>query len=457
MVYNAIKSIYTSYIILLHYRSYERGKLTMDFKTREYLKQNFEIEDRVIELAEQAEIDAQKVFERIDGIKQLNQLKVIKAMQENKLSDSHFNGTTGYGYDDRGREVLDSVYANIFKAEDALVRHQIVSGTQALALCLFGNLRPGDELVAVTGKPYDTLEEVIGIRGEKCGSLKEFGVKYKQVELRPDGKPDIEQIKNVVTPTTKMAMIQRSRGYSWRDALCIEDISNVINTIKSINKSIVVMVDNCYGEFVEEVEPIEIGADIIAGSLIKNPGGGLALTGGYIAGRRELVEQAAYRLTSPGLGKEVGASLGNNRLMFQGLFMAPHVVAESLKGAVFCAALMERAGFETLPSVQANRSDIIQAVKFNNEQSLIAFCQGIQKGSPVDSYVTPQPWDMPGYDSPVIMAAGAFIQGSSIELSADAPIKSPYIAYMQGGLVYEHVKLGNMIALQKLYNLGMVK
>ncbi len=429
----------------------------MDLKTREYLKQNFEIEDRVIELAEQAEIAAQKAFEQIDGIKQLNQLKVIKAMQENKLSDSHFNGTTGYGYDDRGREVLDSVYANIFKAEDALVRHQIVSGTQALALCLFGNLRPGDELVAVTGKPYDTLEEVIGIRGENCGSLKEFGVKYKQVELRPDGKPDIEQIKNVITPTTKMAMIQRSRGYSWRDALCIEDIKNVINTIKSINNSIIVMVDNCYGEFVEEVEPIEVGADIIAGSLIKNPGGGLALTGGYIAGRRELVEQAAYRLTSPGLGKEVGASLGNNRLMFQGLFMAPHVVAESLKGAVFCAALMERAGFETLPSVQAKRSDIIQAVKFNNEQSLIAFCQGIQKGSPVDSYVTPQPWDMPGYDSPVIMAAGAFVQGSSIELSADAPIKSPYIAYMQGGLVYEHVKLGNMIALQKLYNLGIVK
>ncbi len=429
----------------------------MDLKTREYLKQNFEIEDRVIELAEQAEDDAQKVFEQIDGIKQLNQLKVIKAMQENKLSDSHFNGTTGYGYDDRGREVLDSVYANIFKAEDALVRHQIVSGTQALALCLFGNLRPGDELVAVTGKPYDTLEEVIGIRGENCGSLKEFGVKFKQVELRPDGKPDIEQIKKVVTPTTKMAMIQRSRGYSWRDALRIEDIKNVIDTIKSINNSIVIMVDNCYGEFVEEVEPIEVGADIIAGSLIKNPGGGLALTGGYIAGRRDLVEQAAFRLTSPGLGKEVGASLGNNRLMFQGLFMAPHVVAESLKGAVFCAALMERAGFETLPSVQAKRSDIIQAVKFNNEQSLIAFCQGIQKGSPVDSYVTPQPWDMPGYDSPVIMAAGAFVQGSSIELSADAPIKSPYIAYMQGGLVYEHVKLGNMIALQKLYNLGMVK
>lgn len=429
----------------------------MDLRTREYLKKNFEINDTVIELAMQAENDAKEVFESIDEVRQINQLKVIKAMQDNKLSDSHFNGTTGYGYDDRGREVLDSVYADVFKAEDALVRHQIVSGTQALSLCLFGNLRPGDELVAVTGKPYDTLEEVIGIRGENCGSLNEFGVSYKQVELDDNGKPDLEKIKATVSLKTKIAMIQRSRGYSWRDALCIEDIKNIIKTIKEVNSNIIIMVDNCYGEFVEEVEPIEVGADIIAGSLIKNPGGGLALTGGYIAGKSELVKQAAYRLTSPGLGKEVGASLGNNRLMFQGLFMAPHVVAESLKGAVFCAALMKRAGFETLPAVNAKRSDIIQSVKFNNEDSLIAFCQGIQKGSPVDAYVTPQPWDMPGYDSPVIMAAGAFVQGSSIELSADAPIKAPYIAYMQGGLVYEHVKLGNMIALQKLYDQGMVK
>lgn len=428
----------------------------MDLKTKEYLKLNFEINDFVIELAEQAENDAKKVFESIDEVRQLNQLKVIKAMQENKLSDSHFSGTTGYGYDDRGREILDSVYANVFKAEDALVRHQIVSGTQALSLCLFGNLRPGDELVAVTGKPYDTLEEVIGIRGENCGSLKEFGVSYRQVELGKDGKPDLNGIKAALSTKTKMAMIQRSRGYSWRDALCINDIRNIIKVIREVNPNIIVMVDNCYGEFVEESEPIEAGADIIAGSLIKNPGGGLALTGGYIAGKRKLVEQAAYRLTSPGLGKEVGASLGNNRLMFQGLFMAPHVVAESLKGAVFCAALMKRAGFETLPAVSSVRSDIIQSVRFNNKESLIAFCQGIQKGSPVDSYVTPQPWDMPGYDSQVIMAAGAFVQGSSIELSADAPIKPPYIAYMQGGLVYEHVKLGNMIALQKLYDQGMI-
>lgn len=429
----------------------------MNSTARDYLKNNFEIDDRVIELAVQAEKDAAQVFERIDGIKMLNQLKVIKAMQDNKLSDSHFNGTTGYGYDDRGREVLDSIYANVFRAEDALVRHQIVSGTQALALCLFGNLRPGDELVAVTGKPYDTLEEVIGIRGENCGSLKEFGVTYRQVDLMTDGKPDLGKIRATVTQKTKMTMIQRSRGYSWRDALCIANIKSVIEVIKSISRDIIVMVDNCYGEFVEESEPIEVGADLIAGSLIKNPGGGLALTGGYIAGKQKLVEQAAYRLTSPGLGKEVGASLGNNRLMFQGLFMAPHVVAESLKGAVFCAALMERAGFETKPGINTKRSDIIQSVRFNNEESLIAFCQGIQKGSPVDSYVTPQPWDMPGYDSPVIMAAGAFVQGSSIELSADAPIKAPYIAYMQGGLVYEHVKLGNIIALQKLFNQGMVK
>ncbi|PYG89893.1 cystathionine beta-lyase family protein involved in aluminum resistance [Ruminiclostridium sufflavum DSM 19573] len=427
----------------------------MNLCTREYLKNNFEIEDRVIELAEQAEKDAKQVFDRIDEIKQINQLKVIKAMQDNKLSDSHFNGTTGYGYDDRGRDVLDSVYAEVFKAEDALVRHHIVSGTQALSLCLFGNLRPGDELAAVTGKPYDTLEEVIGIRGENCGSLKEFGVTYRQVDLKQDGKPDLDSIKKAVSSKTKMAMIQRSRGYSWRDALCIEDIRSIVKTVKAVNNDIIIMVDNCYGEFVEEVEPIEAGADIIAGSLIKNPGGGLAVTGGYIAGKRKLVEQCAYRLTSPGLGKEVGASLGNNRLMFQGLFMAPHVVSESLKGAVFCAALMKRAGFETLPAVDSRRSDIIQAVRFNNADCLIAFCQGIQKGSPVDSYVTPQPWDMPGYDSPVIMAAGAFVQGSSIELSADAPLKEPYVAYMQGGLVYEHVKLGNMIALQKLFAKGM--
>ncbi len=418
--------------------------------TREYIKQNFGVSDRVIELAMQAEKQAERVFQKIDDIKEFNQYKVIKAMQDNKLSDSHFNGTTGYGYDDRGREVLDSVYAQVFKAEDALVRHHIVSGTQAISLCLFGILRPGDRVTAVTGKPYDTLEEVIGIRGENCGSLKEFGVVYEQVDLLDGGKPDLIGIKQAVAKKTKLVMVQRSRGYSWRDALTISDIEGIVKAVREVNSEAIIMVDNCYGEFVEEREPLEVGADIIAGSLIKNPGGGLALTGGYIAGKANLVEQAAYRLTSPGLGKEVGASLGNNRLMFQGLFMAPHVVAESLKGAVFCAALMQSLGYETLPAIDANRSDIIQAVKFNNPESLIAFCQGIQKGSPVDAYVTPQPWDMPGYDSQVIMAAGAFVQGSSIELSADAPIKPPYIAYMQGGLVYEHVKLGNMIAVQKL-------
>ena len=418
--------------------------------TKEYIKQNFGISDKVIELAIQAEKQAELVFQKIDEIKEINQYKVIKAMQDNKLSDSHFNGTTGYGYDDRGREVLDSVYAQVFKAEDALVRHHIVSGTQALSLCLFGILRPGDRVTAVTGKPYDTLEEVIGIRGENCGSLKEFGVVYEQVDLLSGGKLDISSIKQALAKKTRLVMVQRSRGYSWRDALTISDIESIVKAVREVNSEAIIMVDNCYGEFVEEREPLEVGADIIAGSLIKNPGGGLALTGGYIAGKANLVEQAAYRLTSPGLGKEVGASLGNNRLMFQGLFMAPHVVAESIKGAVFCAALMQLLGYETLPAIDAKRSDIIQAVKFNNPESLIAFCQGIQKGSPVDAYVTPQPWDMPGYDSQVIMAAGAFVQGSSIELSADAPIKPPYIAYMQGGLVYEHVKLGNMIAVQKL-------
>lgn len=418
-----------------------------------FLKDEFNICDRVLEIAETSEKEILSEFQSIDKVREFNQLKVIRAMQNNNLSDTHFPGTTGYGYDDKGREVLDNVYRDVFKAEDALVRHQIVSGTHALALCLFGNLRPGDELLCATGKPYDTLEEVIGIRGEGGGSLKEFGVTYSQVELLENGKPDLVTIGKSINDRTKMVLIQRSRGYAWRQSLLIEDIEKTIKFIKEIKKDIVVLVDNCYGEFVEEREPIEVGADLAAGSLIKNPGGGLAETGGYIVGSKACVSKAAYRLTTPGLGKKVGSSLGHNRLMFQGLFLAPHVVGESLKGAVFCCAVMKKLGFETSPGITDARGDIIQAVKFNNPDSLIAFCQGIQKGSPVDSYVTPEPWDMPGYDSPVIMAAGAFIQGSSIELSADAPIKPPYIAYMQGGLVYEHVKLGIMIAIQKMLDL----
>jgi cystathionine beta-lyase family protein involved in aluminum resistance len=423
----------------------------------DYYKKQFGIHEKVIEIVTCAQKETRQAFDRIDCIKELNQIKVIKAMQDNNLSETHFPGTTGYGYGDRGRDVLDSVYRDVFKAEDAMVRHQIVSGTHALALCMYGNLRPGDELLSVTGKPYDTLEEVIGIRGEGGGSLKEFGVTYKQVDLLDGGKIDFEGIEKGINDRTAMVLIQRSRGYDWRPSLSMGDIERIINAVKTKKSSVVVLVDNCYGEFVEDREPVEVGADLVAGSLIKNPGGGLAPTGGYIAGNKKCVEKAAYRLTTPGLGKEVGSSLGHNRLMFQGLFLSPHVVAESLRGAVLCAEVMKRLGYETSPGSCDRRGDIIQAVKFDNPDSLIAFCQGIQKGSPVDSFVTPEPWEMPGYEHPVIMAAGAFIQGSSIELSADAPIKAPYIAYMQGGLVYEHVKLAIMISLQKMLDKGIIR
>lgn len=429
----------------------------MNYKLQNYIKNEFGINEGIIKITNMVEKEIDEIFDGINSIKEYNQIKVIRAMQNNNLSDTHFNGTTGYGYDDRGREVLDSVYAEVFKAEDGLVRHQIVSGTHALALCMFGNLRPGDELLSVTGKPYDTLEEVIGIRGEGGGSLKEFGITYRQVELKADGGVDFDGIKSSININTKMVLIQRSRGYAWRTSIKIDDIEKIVKAVREISSDIIILVDNCYGEFVEEKEPIEVGADLAAGSLIKNPGGGLAPTGGYIVGKRCFVEKASYRLTSPGLGKKVGSTLGNNRLFFQGFFLAPHVVAESLKGAVFCAALMEKLGFQTSPPPSEKRGDIIQAIKFNDPHSLIAFCQGIQKGSPVDAYVLPEPWNMPGYDCPVIMAAGAFIQGSSIELSADAPIKSPYIAYMQGGLVYEHVKLGILIAIQMMMEKGIVK
>ena len=420
----------------------------MDILYQDFLKNTFGIDESIARLAQSVEHEVRDIFKEIESVREANQYKVIAAMQEHNLSDSHFGGTTGYGYNDRGREVLDSVYASVFGAEDALVRHQIVSGTQAISICLYGNLRPGDELLSITGKPYDTLEEVIGIRGEGAGSLKDFGITYRQLDLLEDGSIDIGNIKTVMGPRTKMVLIQRSRGYEWRTSIKTGDIKKAAEAVKKINKDTIVMVDNCYGEFTETEEPTQTGADLVAGSLIKNPGGGLVPAGGYIAGRKELVRNAAFRLTTPGLGKEVGATLGNNRLMFQGLFMAPHTVAESLKGAVFTAALMQKLGFETSPGPAEKRSDIIQAIRFNDPESMIAFCQGIQKGSPVDAFVTPEPWEMPGYDSKVIMAAGAFIQGSSIELSADAPLKPPYIAYMQGGLVYEHVKLGVMTALK---------
>ncbi|MGE5614150.1 MAG: aminotransferase class I/II-fold pyridoxal phosphate-dependent enzyme [Bacillota bacterium] len=422
-----------------------------------YLHQVFGIDRAIAGMAHEAEDSVREIFKKIDSVREINQYKVIAAMQEHGLSDSHFSGTTGYGYNDRGREVLDQVYASVFKAEDALVRHQIVSGTHALALCLFGNLRPGDELLSATGKPYDTLEEVIGIRGEGGGSLRDFGITYRQVELKADKSADIDSIRRSIGPETAMVLVQRSCGYDWRLSLGIAEIKKIVDAVKDINKNIIVLVDNCYGEFVETEEPVEAGADLVAGSLIKNPGGGLAPSGGYIAGKARCVRNAAYRLTTPGTGKEVGATLGNSRLMFQGLFLAPHVVAESLKGAVFCARMMQMLGFDVSPAPEQPRSDIIQAVRFNNPESMIAFCQGIQKGSPVDSFVTPEPWDMPGYDSQVVMAAGGFIQGSSIELSADAPVKPPYIAYMQGGLVYEHAKLGIMIALKNMREKQLIR
>ncbi len=429
----------------------------MNFWLQNYVKNEFGISEDVIKIVDSAEKDIEEEIKKISSIREYNQYKVIKAMQDNRLSDTHFAGTTGYGYDDRGREVLDSVYASVFKAEDALVRHQIVAGTQAIALCMYGNLRPGDELLSVTGKPYDTLEEVIGIRGEGAGSLREFGITYSQLELLEDGGIDLEKLKEAIKAKTRMVLIQRSRGYGWRPSIKIGEIKRVIEKIKEIKEDVIVLVDNCYGEFTEEQEPVEAGADLAAGSLIKNPGGGLAPAGGYIAGKKAYVQNAACRLTTPGLGKKVGASLGNSRLMLQGLFLAPHVVAESLKGAVFCASLMKKLGFETSPQPNEMRSDIIQAVRFGNPESMIAFCQGIQKGSPVDAYVTPEPWDMPGYDCPVIMAAGAFVQGSSIELSADAPLKPPYTAYMQGGLVYEHVKLGVMISIRNMLERKLIK
>jgi cystathionine beta-lyase family protein involved in aluminum resistance len=413
-------------------------------------RSEYGLSSELMKLSEQCEGEIRHVFDGIEHIREINQLKVIQAMQENNLSDSHFAGTTGYGYGDRGREVLDTIYAQVFKAEDALVRYSISTGTQAIAICMYAMLRPGQELLSITGKPYDTLQEVIGVRGQGMGSLKELGVGYRQVELLEGSRFDYEGIKEALSGRTGMVFIQRSRGYEWRPSISIEDMEKIIKYIKDINDNVVVLVDNCYGEFVEDREPVEAGADIVAGSLIKNPGGGLAPCGGYIAGKREYVNKAAYRFTVPGLGSKVGATLGNNRLLFQGLFMAPHIVAESLKGAVYSASLMEKLGYETSPGVDEKRSDIIQAIKIGSRDKLVQFCQGIQKGSPVDAFVKPEPWDMPGYDCKVIMAAGGFIQGSSIELSADAPIREPYIAYLQGGLVYESVKVGVLTAAQKI-------
>ena len=416
---------------------------------------NLGISREVYEFGEKIVESLKERFAEIDARAEYNQMKVIKAMQENRVSAECFNMSSGYGYNDLGRDTLEKVYASCFKGEDALVRPQITCGTHALALALMSNLRPGDELMSPVGKPYDTLEEVIGIRPSK-GSLAEYGVTYSQVDLLPDGSFDYENIKKAINDRTKLVTIQRSKGYATRPTLSVTRIGELISFIKNIKPDVICMVDNCYGEFVEEKEPLEVGADMIVGSLIKNPGGGLAPIGGYIVGKKECVENAAYRLTSPGLGKEVGASLGVIQSFYQGFFMAPTVVSGALKGAVFAANIYEKLGFSVIPNGTESRHDIIQAVTFNNPDAMIAFCEGIQAAAPVDSYVTPEPWAMPGYDSDVIMAAGAFVQGSSIELSADGPIKPPYAVYFQGGLTWYHAKLGILMSLQKLKERNLV-
>ncbi|MFG6331185.1 MAG: methionine gamma-lyase family protein [Lachnospiraceae bacterium] len=395
-------------------------------------------------------------FAAIDETAEYNQLKVLGAMQKCRVSDVHFAGTSGYGYNDLGRETLEAVYAEAFHAQSALVRPQITCGTHALAVALAANLRPGDELLAISGRPYDTLEEVIGIR-PSSGSLQEYGVTYRQVDLLPDDRFDLDGIRAAMNEHTKMVHIQRSKGYQTRRTLSVTDIGEAIAFVKSVNPGVICMVDNCYGEFVERIEPTDVGADLCVGSLIKNPGGGLAPTGGYIVGREAYVENCAYRLTSPGLGREVGATMGLMQSFYQGFFLAPTVTAGALKGAVFAANLYERLGFDVLPDGRESRHDIIQAITFGTPEGVIAFCRGIQAAAPVDSFVEPEPWAMPGYDSDVIMAAGAFVQGSSIELSADGPVKPPYAVYFQGGLTWEHAKFGILMSLQKLMEAGLAK
>ena len=411
------------------------------------------------EVYEYGEAVAESLKERfagIDATAEYNQLKILKGMQSRQVSEACLLGTTGYGYNDLGRDTLEQVYASVFHTEDALVRPQITCGTHALALALMSNLRPGDELLSPVGKPYDTLEEVIGIRPSK-GSLAEYGVTYAQVDLLPDGGFDYDNIRRAINERTRLVTIQRSKGYQTRPTLSVAGIGELIAFVKGIKPDVICMVDNCYGEFVETMEPSDVGADMVVGSLIKNPGGGLAPIGGYIAGRRECVENAAYRLTSPGLGKEVGASLGVLKDFYQGFFLAPTVTAGALKGSILAANIYEGLGYPVVPDGRESRHDIIQAVTFNNPEGVVAFCQGIQAAAPVDSHVTPQPWDMPGYDSQVIMAAGAFVSGSSIELSADGPIKPPYAVYFQGGLTWQHAKFGILRSLQSLVDNGLLR
>lgn len=421
------------------------------FDPKPVVKKGFEFDERILKLAEKAEAECSEEFALAEKIARKNSEKVLYAFINNKVSSACLVGTTGYGYDDVGRDTLDKVYAEVMGAEDALVRHSFVSGTHALTVALFGVLRTGDKLVSLTGKPYDTLEEVIGIRGSGNGSLKDFGVEYDQIDFLPDGKPNLADIFMKVKDA-KVAYIQRSRGYALRPTLTVEDIAEIVKSVKNANPNAIIMVDNCYGEFVEEAEPLSVGADLIIGSLIKNPGAGIAETGGYIAGKKKLVELCSYRMTCVGMGKEVGCTLNQNKLMYQGLLLAPEVVCSAVKTAIFTGKIMTMLGFECLPAQGAKRGDIITTVLMKNSENLVAFCQGIQKGSPIDSYVTPEPWDMPGYDSQVIMAAGAFNMGASIELSADAPLREPFAAYVQGGLTFPVARLGVLTAIQEMYD-----
>lgn len=420
--------------------------------TEQLLIKTYNLKKETFELYKEAIKQTEELFKQYDEIREYNQLKVLKAFQDNRISDNHFTNSSGYGYDDIGRDTLDKVYADIFHAESALVRPHFVNGTHAIACALMGNLRPNDTLLCISGAPYDTLHNIIGISGKNnIGSLKEFGVNYKQIDLF-DNKFNIDKIKEelINDKSIRMVHMQRSTGYGWRNSFLVSELEYVISMIKSIRDDVCVFVDNCYGEFIDCIEPTNVGADLIAGSLIKNIGGGIATTGGYVVGKQKYVEQASYRLTTPGIGGECGSTFGLMRQFYQGLFLAPHVAIEAVKGAIFAAKIMELAGFEVLPKADEKRSDIIQAIKFNDKEKLIKFCKGIQKGSPIDSFVECEPWAMPGYTDEVIMAAGAFVQGSSIELSADAPIREPYIAYIQGGLTFDHAKIGILIALNNI-------
>lgn len=424
----------------------------MQSKTEDLLIEKMGISKNVMEQINTAEMQIADEFKKLEDIASYNQYKVLEALQANKISDMHFGWNTGYGYNDPGREAIEKVYCHLFGTEAALVRPIIVNGTHALTLTITGILRPGDQLIYATGAPYDTLEEVIGIRGEGKGSLKDFGISYGQVELTADGRMDLEALGKAINEHTRMVTVQRATGYGWRRSITIEEVKEWADFVHSINPDIICMVDNCYGEFIHTQEPTDVGADVMAGSLIKNPGGGLALTGGYIVGKADLIEKISYRMTSPGIGGECGLMFGQTRTMLQGLFMAPTVVCGALKGAILCAKVFENLGFEVCPKAKDLRSDIIQAVKLKTPEAMCAFAEGIQAAAPIDAHVKPVPWAMPGYDSDVIMAAGAFVQGSSIELSADGPLRDPYIIYFQGGLTYDHSKFGVIKALQSMYD-----